>query len=66
MSNYRIKPGQPAFEIVDGPFAGRKFIIGQIYHEIPQDEAHRFEKINPPAAKKQAVAKPEETKEANK
>jgi len=58
---YRLKKGQEAFELVDGPMAGRKFVPGRSYEEIPAQEKRRFEKISKPAAaRKQAPAtKPE-------
>ena len=40
---YKLKPNQPDFECVDGPFAGRKFKAGQMYLEIPQNESHKFD-----------------------
>lgn len=39
---YRLKEGQESFTVVDGPLAGRTFIPGQPYPEIPPEEAHRF------------------------
>jgi hypothetical protein len=42
---YRLKRNEPAFEVVDGPLAGRKFEHGKIYLEIPGSEAHRFEDL---------------------
>jgi hypothetical protein len=43
MSSYRLKPDQPDFEMVDGPFTGRKFEAGKNYSEVPVQEAHRFQ-----------------------
>ena len=43
---YQLKPGVPAFEVVDGPFAGRKFKAGVLYKEVPPEEAHKFIKQN--------------------
>jgi len=40
---YRLKKGQEAFTPVEGPFAGRKFVAGQIYGEIPPGTAGKFE-----------------------
>ena len=42
---YQLKKGQPAFEVVDGELAGRKFAHGTLYAEIPQREAGRFERV---------------------
>ena len=40
---YRLKKGQEAFTPVEGPFAGRKFVAGQLYGEIPPGTAGKFE-----------------------
>ncbi|MDG6005551.1 MAG: hypothetical protein E3K29_06840 [Candidatus Brocadia sp.] len=40
---YRLKPNVPDFEVVDGPYAGRKYTSGQIYNEIPAEERHKFD-----------------------
>jgi hypothetical protein len=37
-----LKPGQETFEIVDGPFVGKKFEKGVIYETIPEHEAGKF------------------------
>ena len=42
---YRLKKGQEAFTPVEGPFAGRKFVAGQLYGEIPPGEKGRFDEI---------------------
>lgn len=44
---YRLKPNVENFEVVDGPFAQRKFISGEIYAEIPPNEAGKFDEIKP-------------------
>ena len=41
---YQLKPGVPAFEVVDGPFAGRKFKAGVLYNEVPPEESPKFMK----------------------
>lgn len=41
---WTLKKNQPAFEIVDGPAAGRKFRHGEQYAEVPEREQHRFER----------------------
>ncbi len=46
MAQYKLKPNQPDFEVVDGPMAGRKFVAGQTYTEIPPQEKNKFEKID--------------------
>lgn len=40
---YRLKTNVADFEVVDGKFAGRKYTAGQIYHEIPAEESHKFD-----------------------
>ena len=47
---YRLKKGIEKFQVVDGPFAGRKFEAGKAYDEIPAGKAKKFEKIPAPAA----------------
>lgn len=42
---YQLKKGQESFEVVDGEFAGRKFLRGKIYEKIPPREKEKFEKI---------------------
>lgn len=42
---YRLKPRQESFEVVDGPFEGRKFEKDKVYTEIPPQEKHRFERV---------------------
>mgnify|MGYP001344782933 CR=1 FL=1 len=56
---YRLKKGQQEIEVVDGPMAGRRFLPGIEYQEIPEAEKARFDKTNPPAGKPQAVPKAE-------
>jgi hypothetical protein len=48
---YRLKPGQEAFDVVDGPAAGLKFLRGKAYDgkTIPKTEAWRFEPVPQPA-----------------
>lgn len=46
MSEYKLKANSPAFEIVDGPLAGRKYLEGQVYAEIPPGYEHRFERAD--------------------
>jgi|GEM_PF-4134091 len=40
---WKMKPGEPNIDIVDGPFAGRQFRAGEKYDEIPPGEQGRFE-----------------------
>jgi hypothetical protein len=39
---YQLKKGQEAFTVVEGPFKGRSFKPGQLYAEIPPQEARKF------------------------
>jgi hypothetical protein len=41
---YKLKSGQPGFEIVDGPLAGHRYVPDQVYDEIPPLESDRFER----------------------
>ena len=58
MAQYRLKPGQETIDIVDGDHAGKRFERGKTYSDIPGNEKHRFEKIEPPKAAKK-TEKPE-------
>jgi len=40
---YRLKATEPPFEVVDGPFAGRKYDRAGTYAEIPPGQEDRFE-----------------------
>jgi hypothetical protein len=42
---YRLKKTSHAFEIVDGPFARRKYLHGLLYAEIPPEHKGRFDSI---------------------
>lgn len=46
---YKLKAKTESISIVDGPFAGRTFIPGRVYDEIPPQEIHRFEIVKEPA-----------------
>lgn len=43
---YKLKANVENFEVVDGPFADRKFTAGEVYQEIPPQDAWRFEEIS--------------------
>jgi len=58
---YMLKKGQPAIEIVDGPMAGRKFVPGVEYAEVPPQEKHRFSEVKKAAPKRPAVPAASET-----
>jgi len=40
---YQLKPNVPDFEVVDGPFAGRKYKAGETYKDVPPECRDRFE-----------------------
>jgi hypothetical protein len=42
---YRLKKTSAAFELVDGLLAGRKYLHGKLYAEIPPEHRGRFEAI---------------------
>ncbi|MBW1777099.1 MAG: hypothetical protein JRJ54_05825 [Deltaproteobacteria bacterium] len=48
---YRLKPGVESFDVVDGPFAGRQFVKGLSYTQIPPEEKHKFEEIQGPGVR---------------
>lgn len=48
---WQLKKNQPPFEAVDGEFAGRQFVHGPLYKEIPGNDKDRFEQVKPVAAK---------------
>lgn len=59
---YRLKPGQPAFDVVDGEYVGLSFVHGKIYPAVPPEYLSRFDKVEKPQPKKAAsdpVEKPE-------
>ena len=49
---YRLKPGFESFDITDGPDAGRRYLRGMTYTELPKGFEARFEPV--------PEAKPEE------
>ena len=42
---YQLKATSPDFRVVDGQYAGRQYVAGQLYEDIPPQEAHKFEKV---------------------
>jgi hypothetical protein len=42
---FTLKKGQESFTPVEGPLAGREFIPGKLYGEIPPGEEKRFMEI---------------------
>lgn len=41
----KLKRGQESITVVDGAFAGRQYIPGKAYSEVPPEEAWRFEEF---------------------
>ncbi|MBN1830291.1 MAG: hypothetical protein JW884_14255 [Deltaproteobacteria bacterium] len=70
---YRLKKNQESIQIVDGPYAGRKYRKGELYDDVPPGEAYRFEKVKeakntgageiPVAVKKKSESAAQGTKE---
>lgn len=59
---YKLKKNVEAFEVVDGPFARKKYTHGIEYDEVPPEEAGRFEKSKP----RQAAPKNPDKKTADR
>ncbi|MGD0020829.1 MAG: hypothetical protein ABSC54_00855 [Smithellaceae bacterium] len=49
---FKLKETAEAFQVVDGPYAGKDFKPGIIYNDIPPQEANRFEKAKDEPASK--------------
>ena len=49
---YKLKKNVADFDVVDGPFAGRKFRAGAAYAEVPPEHISKFE----PARKNSAAS----------
>ena len=47
MTQYKLKQGIENFQVVDGAFAGRKFVRGKVYGEVPPEEKKKFDEIKP-------------------
>jgi hypothetical protein len=62
---YSLKQGVETFDVVDGPFAGRRFLPGREYAEIPEQEKHKFQKVALPPAEpvKKSGSKPKDKSE---
>lgn len=60
MTEYKLKPGQESFRVIDGPCAGRLYRSGKIYSDIPKEEAGRFVEIAEPVFVKSKKAKADE------
>ena len=52
---YKLKKNQPEFDVVDGPFAGKKYRHNERYDEVPPGDKDRFEVVKKPRQNK-AVA----------
>lgn len=48
MKEYRLKPGQESFRVVDGPFRGCLFLPNVTYQTLPPAEVEKFEEIRAP------------------
>jgi len=55
MKEYKLKPGQESFRVVDGPFRGCLYLPDVTYHTLPDGEFEKFEEVKP--AKKAKVEK---------
>jgi len=58
--SYRLKKNVQSFTVVEGPLADRSYRHGQIYEEIPQNEAARFDRLataDPAPEKEKSVRK---------
>jgi hypothetical protein len=55
---YSLKKSEPAFEMMTGPLAGRRFEHDRVYFDIPEEHKDRFKKHTV----KQAAA-PKKTKQ---
>jgi hypothetical protein len=47
MTQYKLKKDVENFDVVDGAFAGRKFVRDKAYGEVPPEEKRKFEEIKP-------------------
>ena len=60
MTQYKHKKGIENFDVVDGPFAGRKFVRGKVYGEVPSEEKGKFDEIKPEVRKEKIEIRKEE------
>ena len=42
---FKLKSNVPDFDVVDGPFAGRKYEAQETYAEVPPEYQSKFEEI---------------------
>lgn len=43
---FKLKSNQESFRVIHGPFAGRQFLRGVTYAEVPSEEKHKFEDLS--------------------
>lgn len=58
----KLKANVENFEVVDGPFAGRRFKRGKIYTTVPNNEKHKFEEVKPAKPIEKPSPKPQTEK----
>ena len=51
---YKLKPGVESFEVVDGAFAGKKYLRGKVYEKVPPEEKKKFEQVKAESSKLKA------------
>ena len=49
VTKYKLKKGQPGFQVVDGPMRGHVFEPNLVYVSVPDRHAGRFDAVNVPA-----------------
>ena len=56
---YKLKKGIENFQIVDGPFAGRKYKRGKVYEEdqIPPEVRGKFDELKAESSKVKAESR---------
>jgi len=53
---FTLKKGAESFQVVDGPLAGKRYVRGKAYKQVPPEERAKFEEIKPPEAKDKKAA----------
>lgn len=56
---YKLKKNKPDFDVVDGPFAGKKYRHNESYEEVPPGEKDRFEVAKADKSAAKPAGKPE-------
>ena len=59
---YVLKAGVESFRVVDGPFAGSKYLKGKEYAEVPIGEMGKFEEIRVTSDEKRVTSKTKKTR----